>query len=234
MKHSKKRGTRFIWKIIVFLIVSSVIYYPLLIRADEDYLIIRMTDAEYPPRIGEWSKKSSILTLEVDYQWENPTQNNIIVTAHCGPVFFPQVNITFVDKTLFARPLAVIEYVYMGDIEFKPGIRDRSKLIQFEIVNYVNDSIPLGRYILWFDFTNCSYTAVPVVTEKFIMDVTDENITYTFEYNNETRIVSPKVTLKASSISVSLISSFYVIIVLIHILNARRSKFRKKIDNNFK
>ena len=178
------------WEIVVLLLISFITLVPNRTFAEEEYLIIRIVDADYPPETYVHKDKDNTgFIINVHYQVENPTSSPIIIPYSCGPYPFPYIRINLRDKSLRVIRHYLIEWV-AGETTLQPGYRNGSYMIYFVIENYVNESLPLGNYKFWFDYTNCSTSPVPVVTEEMYIDVTETSVTYFFDYNNETRIVS--------------------------------------------
>ncbi|MCG3220197.1 MAG: hypothetical protein H7641_02355 [Candidatus Heimdallarchaeota archaeon] len=181
------------WKVFALLLIYSLLIVFFQVSAEEEeYLIVRIVDAEYPPRVYIREERNYTgYTFTVVYQIENPTSLPITIPYVCGPYPFPYLRTNLRDKSLRVFLGFIIEWV-AGETIIQPGFREDSYKFGFEIENYFNESLPLGNYKMWFDFTNCSFSPVPVVTEKMYIDVTETSVTYYFDYNNETRIVYPR------------------------------------------
>lgn len=177
-------------KLILILIISTIIIPIYIGFAEDDYIIIRVVDANYPPkmRVNE-EENYTRFGLDLHYQIENPTQSPVNVTYSCAPYPFPLMNIKLRNKSLEVKQLFIVEWVF-GNKLINPGIRNNSIAIAFEIYGHTNLSLPQGNYEFWLDYTNCSYVLLPVITEKMYIDVTETNITYYFDYNDESRVVS--------------------------------------------
>ncbi len=151
-------------------------------------------------------------TAIIYYQTVNPTSSAINVDYTCAPLPFPYMRANLRDKSLKVRLKFYVQWI-AGDTIILPSTRNASYSLSFEILDYINKSLPLGTYEMWFDYTNCSVSPVPVVTERLYIDVTETNITYYFDYNNETRVVSS--LQQTSSFSFSILGSFFVVLVAI-------------------
>ncbi|MCG3217076.1 MAG: hypothetical protein KAS63_10145 [Candidatus Heimdallarchaeota archaeon] len=178
------------WEVVVLLLISFITLVPIRTFAEDEYLIVRIVDADYPPSVKvQEDKHRTTFTFFIDYQTENPTSSPINVTYVCGPYPFPYLRTNLRDKSLKATHIFSVQWP-AGETSIQPGFRNDSQYLSFRVENYVNESLPLGTYELWFDYTNCSSSPVPVVTEKMYIDVTETSVTYYFDYNNESRVVS--------------------------------------------
>ena len=206
---SRKLSICLLFSILLLVFLSPS---PMQINAEEDYLIVRVVDADYPPSVKvQEDKHRTTFTFFIDYQTENPTSSPINVTYVCGPYPFPYLRTNLRDKSLKATHIFSVQWP-AGETSIQPGFRNDSQYLSFRVENYVNESLPLGTYEIWFDYTNCSSSPVPVITEKLYLDVTETSVTFYFDYNNETRIVS---SLEKTSHSLPLyIFSSFVIAVL--------------------
>jgi hypothetical protein len=205
-----------------------IIISPFQISAEEDYLIVRVIDADYPPSRAIYEELNlTTFSFTLDYQVENPTHSHIEVTYLCAPFPFPRLKANLLNKSLEVRQLFIVEWV-MGEYIIAPGLKNDRYIFAFDIIGYKNRSLPQGKYELWFDFTNCSSVPVPVVTEKLIIHIAQTNISYYFEYNNDTRIVSPRITIAANySPFTLLISTIFVLIFI------KDEYFKKKQNQKF-
>jgi hypothetical protein len=177
-------------KLIALIFISSFILIPIQTSAEEDYLIVRIVDVDSAPKPSKNIEQNlTLFTIFISYQTVNPTSSEIIIDYSCAPLPFPYLRTNLRDKNLKVR----LRYYYQwiaGDTTIPPGTRNASKYFSFDVLDYVNTSLPLGTYEIWYDYTNCSSSPVPVITEKLYLDVTETSIIYYFDYNNETRIVS--------------------------------------------
>ena len=168
--------------------LSSPLFIQL--NAEEEYLVIGIVDANYPPRIIVYEDRHfTAFSFFVTYQIFNPTSSQITIPYVCAPYPFPYLRTNLRDKNLEVTPLISVEIV-AGETTLNPGYKNRSIYIAFNIRNFINDSLPLGIYEMWLDYTNCSTSPIPVVTERMFVDVTETDITYYFDYINESRVVS--------------------------------------------
>ncbi len=157
---------------------------------EEDYLIVRIVGAKYPPSVAlHKDDNSTSFQFDLKFQTINPTSSEITIPFVCTPLPFPYLRVNLRDKSLEVKLRFWVQWI-AGDITIPPGFRNQSYSLSFEVFDYVNRSLPLGTYEMWFDYTNCSTSPVPVVTEEMYIDVTETSVTYFFDYNNESRIVS--------------------------------------------
>lgn len=211
------------WIVISLILTSFTILAPIQSYAEDEYLVVRIVDADYPPETYVHKDKDNTgFIINVHYQVENPTSSPIIIPYSCGPYPFPYIRINLRDKSLRVIRHYLIEWV-AGETTLQPGYRNGSYMIYFVIENYVNESLPLGNYKFWFDYTNCSSSPVPVITEKLYLDVTENSVAYYFDYNNETRIVS---SLQQTNYTIFFSStSFLLLLVLCKGWNLRKEKY---------
>ena len=192
------------------------------ISAEEDYLVVRVVDANYPLKMRVFDDDNyTRFGITLDYQIENPTQSSIKVTYVCGPFPFPRFKTNLLNKSLEVEQLFIVEWI-AGEHFINPGIRNKSQAFAFEISGHENKSLPRGNYEFWLDYTNCSYVPVIVVTEKMYLDVNETSITYYFDYNNESRVFSvPEQTNYQTPL---IIISSFLVAVLIRRRNQRKVK----------
>ncbi|MHA1952417.1 MAG: hypothetical protein ACXAAM_00570 [Candidatus Heimdallarchaeaceae archaeon] len=212
------------WKLFTLLILSIILNQSVRISATEDYVIVRVMDASFPPLMGvDEERNYTLFGFTVDYQIENPTQSGITIDFVCGPFPFPRLKTNLVNKTLEVYQAFSVEWV-AGQYIIRPGIKDETYSFYFEVHYHLNKSLPLGRYELWFDYTNCSTSPVPVVTEKLIIDVTETTIAYSFEYNNDTRVVSPKQTIEVANFEIPLYVFSLLLLVRAYVIRNRKTR----------
>ncbi|NPD90308.1 MAG: hypothetical protein HGN29_16470 [Asgard group archaeon] len=212
------------WKAITLLILSITLCPSVKISAAEDYLIVSVVDASFPPSMSvkeQWN--FTRFGFAIDYKIENPTQSDIIIDYVCAPFPFPRLKTNLVNQTLEVYQFFIVEWV-MGQYTIRPGIRYETYPCYFEIYYHLNKSLPLGRYEWWFDYTNCSTCPVPVVTEKLIIQVTETTISYFFEYNNETRVVSPTQTIEVADFELPLYVFSLLFLVRAYLKRKRRNR----------
>ncbi|NPD89044.1 MAG: hypothetical protein HGN29_09975 [Asgard group archaeon] len=214
-------------KVILLAIVSLIVLAPIRSTAEDEYLIVRIMDADYPIRANMHEDENLTgFTVTMDIQIENPSSSPIIVPFVCAPFPFPYLRTNLRDKSLKVFQSIYIEWV-AGEYAVQSGIKNETYKFYFEIDNYVNDSLPIGNYKMWFDYTNCSLSPVPVITEKMYIDVTETSVTYYFDWNNTSRIVSPKITLEVNYLLTSLITTFFLVSLVIKSCNLKK----KKVDH---
>jgi hypothetical protein len=223
------------WKLIVLLLFSSIFTIPFQISAEEEYLIVRIIDAEYPPRSSVHKDENwTGFTFKITYQIENPTPSPIVISFVCGPYPFPYLRTKLQNSSLRVEQGIIIEWV-LGEHSILPGRKNESYKFYFAIENHVSDSLPIGTYEMWFDhvsdslpigtyemwfdYTNCSSVPVPVVKEKLLIKVSESNVTYDFDYNSETRVVS---TLEETSYMKSIFASLIILVLIV-----KRTKRKK-------
>jgi hypothetical protein len=176
--------------ILVYILILTILFPAMRISAEDSYIHIRVTDANFPPKTRVYEDLNfTRFSFDMDYQIVNPTQSEIIITFSSSPFPFPRLKTNLENKTLDVYQAFIIEPV-PGEYALQPGIKNESFLFSIEIDNYIDENLPLGRYELWFDYTNTSSSPVPVETKKMLIHVSDTNISYTFEHSNEIRIVS--------------------------------------------
>ncbi|NPD90467.1 MAG: hypothetical protein HGN29_17270, partial [Asgard group archaeon] len=126
----------------------------------------------------------------LEQQTVNPTSSPITIPYVCSPLPFPYLRTNLRNKSLIVKHEFTFQWP-IDELTLPPGYyRNRTKYVYFKVEDYLNKSLPLGTYEMWFDYTNCSFSPVPVVIEKMYVDVTETSVTYYFDYNDETRIVS--------------------------------------------
>ena len=193
---------------------------PIPTSAEEDYLIVRIVNAKYPPSVTlHKDYNSTSFEFVLSFQTINPTSSEIVVPYICAPFPFPYLRTNLRDKSLEVKLRFWVQWI-AGDYAILPGTINESHFLSFEVFNYFNKSLPIGTYEMWFDYTNCSVSPVPVVIEKMYVDVTETSITYYFDYNNETRVVSS--LQQTSSYSLSILGSFFLVLAVI--INRKNKK----------
>ncbi|MHA2308702.1 MAG: hypothetical protein ACXABJ_05455 [Candidatus Heimdallarchaeaceae archaeon] len=181
-----------VWKfketflIVILFLTSLFISKPIEISAEENYLITRIIDAEFPPTIKVVEKTSVTgFSFNIDYQVVNPTQSNITISMGCDLYPYPHLDVNLKDKSLEVGLLVNYNWI-VWQTDIPPGVWNDSYKFEFIVKEYVKAKLPKGNYTIWFDFTNCSFCPVPVITEKLVISVSSTKITYSFEYNNGT------------------------------------------------
>jgi len=187
----------------------------------EDYLIVRILDAEYPPRVYISDEGHfTLFDIEMQLQIENPTQSVINGTYVCSPYPFPHLKTNLRNKSIEVSVGVVYEWL-VGSFYILPGIKNETADFGMTIYHYEDEHLPLGEYEIWFDYTNCSYVSVPVITEKMFINVSETNITYIFEFSSETHVFTVERTNNAIMF---IIASYFLLTMVIKLLNYRKKK----------
>ncbi len=200
--------------------------------AEEEYLIVRIVDAEYPPSVyvfTGWNYTGFSLRFYMEV--ENPTQSEINITYWCSPLPFPHLRTNLENESLEATISTQYEWSYPQNYSMPPGIEQRSHPAAIIIFNYEETQLPLGEYEIWYDYTDCSYTYVPVITQSMFIYVTEDSISYFFEYNNETKVVSTTQftdTTNQFTDTANLVLIYFITPYIVNaILNRMRMRMRK-------
>jgi len=185
------------------------------VSAEEEHIIVRIIDAEFPYIYGiSPEANNTIYEFNIDLEFENLTNSTIVEQFVCGPHPYPHMEVSLVDESISALVLVNHEWV-AGEYSYPPGISDKTTYFGMLVENYENARFPLGEYRVWYNFTYCSSIQVPVISQALIIKVTETNITFTYEYNNQTEIVS---TIEPSnSIHTDTTASFHLEIICIFI-----------------
>ncbi len=211
------------------------------VLSEEEYLIVRIMDADFPPSVGFHEEDSYNFTIFGTYvylEYENPTSHDITGTYGCSPIPFPHLETNLENKSIELELVFIYEWP-AGSLIITPGVHKKSFPFEMLILNYPEGkkTLPLGEYTLWFDFTNCSSVPVPVVTYRMFIDVTNTNITYHFEFTNRTEIYdvstptpTPTSTTTPSTTPTTTIiqSDMSIFIILVIPITSLTKKFRKK------
>ncbi len=170
--------------VVIIISLITLIVVPAEMESLEESLIVSIIDATYPPLARESDDTNeTYFQIDLVYQVENPTGHDVPVDYVCGPYPFPYLRTNLENKNIVVYHGFVIEWV--SGISVKPpGIYNKTYPFLIIVKDYNEETLPVGEYSLWFDFTNCSTVPVPVITEQLIITVTENNITYFFEYNN--------------------------------------------------
>jgi hypothetical protein len=194
--------------------------------AEGEYLIVRVVDVDYPPSAYIFTDGNYTgFTFRFYLEEENPSQSIINITYSCSPTPFPHLRANLEDKNLDTVMSTQYEWGGWQNYSKPPGITERSHPSSIIVFDYQKNHLPLGEYEIWFDYTNCSYTYVPVITYSLIITVTKESTTYFFEYNNETKIDYTSPTIESSYFS--LVQTSAVIALVSIALRIRMKKIRK-------
>jgi hypothetical protein len=211
----RKTQSKLISTIIIFIIILPAIQT----SAESEYLITRIVEADYPPRIRideEWNYTR--FGFDIVYQIENPSQSDITIVYFSDPYPFPRLSTKLENKSLSVQQAFILETI-SGESTVHPGIKNETYIFYFEVDNYLNENLPVGRYELWLDYTNTSVSPVPVITEKLIILVTKTNITYFFEYNKENQIVS---SLQTTDYQFSYLFTCFLLVIGVLIKKKKR------------
>ena len=194
-------------------------FYPIQNSAEEDYLIIRIIDAEFPPEMNVIKKKSfTYFSFNIDYQIENPTQSNFTIFHKCSILPFPHLEDNLKDKSLKVERLIGYHCHIYTEVMY-PGIKNLSCKVEFIVTPYTKENLPKGEYEIWLDYVNSS-TPVQVIKEKLIINVSSTKITYLFEYNSEIREVE---SLRKKYYSVFIL---FIPILLLVIIFRMKKKYK--------
>ncbi len=211
-------------KIIAFLFSSLILLGHINLCSGEEHLVVRIVDAEYPPYVRIYENENyTIFSIDVDLQIENPTESTFNLTFICSPIPYPHLESNLINKSLEVGTTILYEWI-AGEGIIPPGTKNQSYDFTILIADYENKQLPLGEYTLWFDYTNCSYVSIPVITEKMHISVSETNITYYFECNNTTKTFTIE---KANYKLWFSISSIFLLVVGFRFLKATKSKERK-------
>ncbi|TFG11075.1 hypothetical protein EU534_00135 [Candidatus Heimdallarchaeota archaeon] len=200
---------------------------------EEDYLITRIVHADTPTTFF-FEHSSYIYTIfefPLIIEIENPTSNNITVTYGCGPFPFPQLTTNLVDKSMEVFLVFSIEWS-TGTYNLVPGVKRDDFSFEMMIYNYPEEkeTLPVGVYELWFDFTNCSSVPVPVVCQKMIITITENNMTYFYEYDNSTEVFDISQTTETPTTEASLDRIAVSILLTINFVLLKLRKNKAKRD----
>lgn len=188
------------------------------VLAQENQIIVSVVDIELPPRVMVYEENYTVFQWLITYQVENPTNTNIVVDYLCVPIAFPHFIAYPEDDILDISLVPYIEWV-AGSKIYTPGIIEEGYYVTVVVDQYSSEIFPYGSYEIWFNFTGCSYSPVPVIVKKLKIEVNKIEMIYLFEYNNSSQIVelpqqtSPSPTNSAStnSASINLFISFFSI-----------------------
>jgi len=214
-------------KIFAFLFSSLILIGHINLCSGEEHLVVRIVDAEYPPNVRIYENGNyTLFSFDVDLQIENPTESTFNFTFVCTPIPFPHLESDLINKSLETETTVLYEWV-AGEGLIPPGTKNQSYDFTILITNYENEQLPSGEYTLWFDYTFCSYVSIPVITEKMHIIVSESNITYFFEYNNNTKTFTIEKTNYTLWFS---ISSIFLLVVGFRFLKSTKCKERNEKD----
>ena len=125
-----------------------------------------------PPTAGiRESRNYTIYIIDLVYQVENPTSDTIPVDYVCGPYPFPYLRTNLENKSIDISLGFLIEWVE-GSSVIPPGIRNNTFPFAIIIEDYKEETLPVGEYSLWSDYTNCSiavsYTHLTLPTTPYV------------------------------------------------------------------
>jgi len=180
----KNRFKQISFSIIVVVSLISLIAIPAEMDTLDESLIVSIIEANYPPKAGiREGRNYTIYIIDLVYQIENPTNDAVRIDYVCAPYPFPYLRTNLDNKSIVIKLGWIIEWV-AGSSVINPGIKNDSYPFAIVIEDYKEEILPVGEYSLWFDYTNCSIVPLPVIVEKLLISVTENNITYFFEHEN--------------------------------------------------
>lgn len=229
-KDSNKNFLQISKRIFILFLISSIALNSFdSVKAEEDYLIVRITDADFPPQVyiyegveAEWAFVHIYCTIEI----ENPTEENIPCSYGCLPTLYPHLEFELEEENNIVE-LSTVHAWPVGVYNITPGVHERTSLAELYVSNYTEEInyLPAGNYTLWYDYTNCSTVPVPVITYKMFINVNSTNISYSFEHTNSTKIYDFD-TLPTSTINQNFSNIIALItpIILVVIFLRRKKK----------
>jgi len=182
------------FSIIVAVSLTTLMAIPVAIESQDEALTVSIIDADYPP-FAFIHEDDNVTFYEIDlvYQVENPTDTDIRVDYACAPYPFPYLRTNLANKSIVVSLGYIIEWVE-GTWFIPPGITNDTYIFAIIVEDYAEETLPVGEYSLWFDYTNCSIVPLPVIVEKLIITVTEDNITYFFEHDNREDVYTFRAT----------------------------------------
>jgi len=229
MKLSKSQRTK---AVLIFSILVTLLVNKPSVKAEENHLIVSIVDAKYPPLIvTDDINNFTLFSFEFQVQIENPTLSNIQVNYTNSLTPFPCHNISLENETLVVSAYFIIEWV-AGSFYISPGTIEKKIHSTIKIDNYVQEYLPEGDYSFWFDYINTCSVLVPVTTEKILVQVSETEIIYFYEYNNQTEIFEQPTPSNTEPIPTDQTKSFglYSIIILFAIVIIRAVPKKKKFS----
>lgn len=231
----KRHEKRKIMTIIHICITLFLLGYNQEVIAEEDFLIVRVVAADYPVDSRVDSDFSSF-ELSVSLEIENPFPSSVRVDYECAPCPFPYMEINLVNEELNWTPLLIIEGA-SGVTYIPTGITEEDALVAFKISGYRNTQLPLGEYRFWWNYTACCTVSVPVICQAIIIKVSEVNISYTYEYNNQTDIVTtfenttnPSSTETTAGFRIEVLVLLIPLLTIIKCLNHKKRKEKGKFQ----
>ena len=189
-----KRIKQISFSIVIFVSLISLISIPAAMDSLDEFLIVSIIDADYPPFAGiREGRDFAIYEIELVHQVENPNDNGVRVDYLCAPNPFPYLRTNLENKCIVVGLAAVIEWI-AGSWIIPPGITNDTYPFDIIVEDYAEETLPVGEYSLWFDYTNCSIVPLPVIVEKLIITVTEDNITCFFEHDNREDVYTFRAT----------------------------------------
>ncbi|MHA1202019.1 MAG: hypothetical protein ACTSQ4_05815 [Candidatus Heimdallarchaeaceae archaeon] len=189
-----KRIKQISFSIMVAVSLTTLMVIPVAIESQDEALTVSIIDADYPP-FAFIHEDDNVTFYEIDlvYQVENPTDTDIRVDYACAPYPFPYLRTNLANKSIVVSLGYIIEWVE-GTWFIPPGITNDTYIFAIIVEDYAEETLPVGEYSLWFDYTNCSIVPLPVIVEKLIISVTENNMTYFFEHDNREDIYTFEAT----------------------------------------
>jgi len=175
-------------KVLTFYLIILVVILSQQFSSGADNLRVSVVDVEYPPYILVSEEDNNTLwEFKAHIEIENPTSSVIEGTYICTPLPYPRMEVNLVNKSLDVM-LTVLKEWSVGNFSIQPGIKEEIKYFAIVALDYESEVIPMGEYTIWFDYTFCSHVPVTVETEKLFIYASETNITFYFEYNDESNI----------------------------------------------
>lgn len=189
-----KRIKQLSFSVVLVISLLSLISIPAAIDSLDESLIVSIIDANYPP-FASIHEDDDVTFYGIDlvYQVENPTDNDVRVDTWCSPFPFPHLSTNLENESIVIYCVMVLEWP-VGTYYIPPGIRNDTFYFEILAENYLEETLPIGEYSLWFDYTNCSIVPIPVIVEKLIINITENNVTYFFEHDNREDVYTLETT----------------------------------------
>ncbi|MBY9000555.1 MAG: hypothetical protein KGD64_06555 [Candidatus Heimdallarchaeota archaeon] len=184
-----------------------------------DNLIVRVVDVEYPPYILVSEEDNyTFWEFKAHIEIENPTSSIIEGSLVCSPVPYPHMEINLDNKSIDVTLTVLYEWP-VHNFSIQPGIKTEIKNFVIIAFDYESEILPTGEYIIWFDYTNCSYIPVPVETEKMFIYASETNVTFYFECNDETKVYAIE---HANYAPLAIFSVGFIVLVVIRKIKLHR------------
>ncbi|MHA1347138.1 MAG: hypothetical protein ACTSVO_12260 [Candidatus Heimdallarchaeaceae archaeon] len=189
-----KRIKQISFSIVVCVSLLSLISIPAAMDSLEESLIVSIIDADYPPIAGiREGRDHTIYGVDLVYQVENPTDDDVRLDTWCSPIPFPHLETNMENKSIVVYVVMIFEWP-VGTYYIPPGIKNNTFHFEIMVEDYKEETLPAGEYSLWFDYTNCSIVAIPVIVEKLIIHATEDNVTYFFEHDSREEVYTFEAT----------------------------------------